>query len=58
MAIEENSADIASWCKNQEEIVLRCLSKLNAKQLPWLMDLGRSRGAGFLRDMYVFFPPS
>ncbi|KAJ7664344.1 hypothetical protein DFH06DRAFT_1087334 [Mycena polygramma] len=54
LATEENNLDLVSWCKIQEDHVLRHLSKLDAKQLPWLMELSRSRGAEFLRD--VIFP--
>ncbi|KAJ6456639.1 hypothetical protein C8R47DRAFT_1165251 [Mycena vitilis] len=54
LAAEEDNLELASWCKIQEEHVLRHISKLDAKQLPWLMELSRSRGAEFLRD--VIFP--
>ncbi|KAF8198172.1 hypothetical protein K438DRAFT_1966916 [Mycena galopus ATCC 62051] len=53
IAAEENNSEIASWCKTQDENVLRCLSKLDAQQLPWLMELSRSRGVEFLRDVYA-----
>ncbi|KAF7333493.1 hypothetical protein MVEN_02365500 [Mycena venus] len=54
IAAEDNNSEIASWCKAQQENVLRYLSKLDAKQLPWLMEASRPRGAEFLRD--VVFP--
>ncbi|KAJ7102733.1 hypothetical protein C8R44DRAFT_346467 [Mycena epipterygia] len=54
MAEEDNNSEIALWCKTQEENVLRFFSKLDAKQIPWLMELGLSRGAQFLRD--IVFP--
>jgi hypothetical protein len=50
-AAEDNNPEIASWCETQQEKVLRCLSKLDSKQIPWLMELSQSRGAEFLRDV-------
>ncbi|KAJ7026951.1 hypothetical protein C8F04DRAFT_100590 [Mycena alexandri] len=54
LAGEDNDAELAAWCETQQEIVLQFLSKLDAEQIPWLMELSRSRGGGFLRD--VIFP--
>ncbi|KAJ7666689.1 hypothetical protein DFH06DRAFT_1184497 [Mycena polygramma] len=54
MGVEEEDAEVSSWCKNQAEVVLRSLSNIDAAQIPWLADLGLSRGGEFLRD--VIFP--
>ncbi|KAJ7722655.1 hypothetical protein DFH07DRAFT_971838 [Mycena maculata] len=54
MAVKEDDAEVSVWCKEQEENVLRTLSKMEVAQIPWLADLGLSRGGEFLRD--VIFP--
>ncbi|KAJ7727260.1 hypothetical protein B0H16DRAFT_259599 [Mycena metata] len=54
LAGKENNAELAAWCEIQQEVVLQFLSKLDAEQILWLMEISRSRGGGFLRD--VIFP--
>ncbi|KAJ6489159.1 hypothetical protein C8R47DRAFT_476844 [Mycena vitilis] len=54
MGVEEGDAEVSSWCENQAEVVLRSLSNIDAAQIPWLADLGLSRGGEFVRD--VIFP--
>ncbi|KAJ6632203.1 hypothetical protein B0H10DRAFT_1976516 [Mycena sp. CBHHK59/15] len=54
MAAEENDAEVSVWCKNQEECVLRSLSKIDPSQIPWLTQLALARGGEFLRD--IIFP--
>lgn len=51
MGVEEEDAEVSSWCKDQADVVLRSLSKIDAAQIPWLADLGLSRGGEFLRDV-------
>ncbi|KAJ7689580.1 hypothetical protein B0H17DRAFT_1202218 [Mycena rosella] len=54
MAAEEEDAEVAVWCTAQADSILRSLSKIDAAQIPWLAELGLSRGGEFLRD--VIFP--
>ncbi|KAJ7218972.1 hypothetical protein B0H12DRAFT_326780 [Mycena haematopus] len=54
MGAEEEDAEISLWCKDQVDRVLRSLSKIDASQIPWLVDLGLHRGGEFLRE--VIFP--
>ncbi|KAF7333484.1 hypothetical protein MVEN_02364600 [Mycena venus] len=54
MGVDEEDAEVSRWCKDQADLVLRSLSKIDAAQIPWLADLGLSRGGEFLRD--VIFP--
>ncbi|KAJ7754103.1 hypothetical protein B0H16DRAFT_1886776, partial [Mycena metata] len=54
MAVDEEDAEVSAWCKDQEDRILRSLSKIDAAQIPWLTDLGLARGGEFLRD--VIFP--
>ncbi|KAF7340846.1 hypothetical protein MSAN_02114100 [Mycena sanguinolenta] len=51
---EHKDAEVVSWCKDQADRMLRSLGKVDAAQIPWLVDLGLSRGGEFLRD--VIFP--
>ncbi|KAF7340841.1 hypothetical protein MSAN_02113500 [Mycena sanguinolenta] len=54
MGAEEEDAEVSLWCRDQADRALRSLSKIDATQIPWLVDLGLSRGGEFLRD--VIFP--
>ncbi|KAJ7457358.1 hypothetical protein FB451DRAFT_1098079 [Mycena latifolia] len=54
MAVEEEDAEVSSWCTAQAESILRSLGKIDAAQIPWLADLGLSRGGEYLRD--IIFP--
>ncbi|KAJ6510824.1 hypothetical protein C8R45DRAFT_1068742 [Mycena sanguinolenta] len=54
MGAEEEDEEVSLWCKDQVDRALRSLSKIDATQIPWLADLGLSRGGEFLRD--VIFP--
>ncbi|KAJ6523305.1 hypothetical protein B0H19DRAFT_1201796 [Mycena capillaripes] len=54
MAAEEEDDEVSLWCNDQADVVLRSLSKIDAAQIPWLANLGLSRGGEFLRD--VIFP--
>ncbi|KAJ7101409.1 hypothetical protein B0H15DRAFT_410938 [Mycena belliarum] len=54
MAAEEEDAEVSAWCTAQSESVLRSLNEVDAVQVPWLVDLGLSRGGEFLRD--IIFP--
>ncbi|KAJ7689035.1 hypothetical protein B0H17DRAFT_1067547 [Mycena rosella] len=54
MAADEEDAEVAAWCTAQADSILRSLSKVDAARIPWLADLGLSRGGEFLRD--VIFP--
>ncbi|KAF7340850.1 hypothetical protein MSAN_02114500 [Mycena sanguinolenta] len=50
---EEENTEVSSWCKDQADRVLRSLSKVDAAQIPWLIDLGLSRGGEFLRNVIL-----
>ncbi|KAJ7641770.1 hypothetical protein FB45DRAFT_900979 [Roridomyces roridus] len=54
MGMEEQDAEVLAWCNEQAESRLRSLGKVDATQIPWLVQLGLSRGGEFLRD--VIFP--
>ncbi|KAJ7123875.1 hypothetical protein C8R43DRAFT_1031770 [Mycena crocata] len=54
MAADEEDEEVSCWCKDQGEVALRSLSKMDAAQIPWLADLALSRGGEFLRD--IIFP--
>ncbi|KAK7039307.1 hypothetical protein R3P38DRAFT_473664 [Favolaschia claudopus] len=54
MGKDEQDEQVAAWCKEQVEVTLRSLKKVDAAQIPWLANLGLSRGGEFLRD--VIFP--
>ncbi|KAJ7472161.1 hypothetical protein FB451DRAFT_1135007 [Mycena latifolia] len=54
MAAEEEDAEVSSWCAAQSQSILHSLGKIDAAQIPWLADLGLSRGGEYLRD--IIFP--
>ncbi|KAJ7169375.1 hypothetical protein C8R43DRAFT_122359 [Mycena crocata] len=54
MAAAETNTDVSLWCSTHEEAILRSLPKLDANQIPTLVDRSLARGGEFLRD--VIFP--
>ncbi|KAJ6542089.1 hypothetical protein DFH09DRAFT_1368280 [Mycena vulgaris] len=53
MAVEEEDAEVSTWCSDQAESILRSLSNIDVAQIPWLADVGLSRGGEFLRDIII-----
>ncbi|KAJ7699137.1 hypothetical protein B0H14DRAFT_2485121 [Mycena olivaceomarginata] len=53
MAADENDSSLAVWCTTQEEIILRSLRKVDAAELPAIVNRSLSRGGEFLLDVVV-----
>ncbi|KAJ6534822.1 hypothetical protein B0H19DRAFT_435074 [Mycena capillaripes] len=53
LAIDENDSRLAAWCTTQEEIILRSLRKVDAAELPAIINRSLSRGGEFLSDVVV-----
>ncbi|KAJ7018640.1 hypothetical protein C8F04DRAFT_1277424 [Mycena alexandri] len=53
MAADENDSSLAVWCATQEEIILRSLRKVDAAELPAIVNRSLARGGEFLLDIVV-----
>ncbi|KAJ7506998.1 hypothetical protein B0H11DRAFT_1969763 [Mycena galericulata] len=45
-----NAAEVEAWCKEQQEVVLRSLNRVDISEVEWLLDLSTSYGVDFITE--------